>query len=227
MATWRTESPRPAASSVQRHIAVIATPHLPPRMSRSKKILAAVLLAIAASARADDIPGFVAAQARELESAGAAVTPSSGWPDVLHEYAASFLQGFLRPDDEYRTTSPVVRRAWAAGQAYRHEHPAQFEAILHGYGYARVEADGTWLHNWETSRFVPDGRHGQSWYISPLGSRSWAQLGWNGAPPDDGWTSGRAHVAGWLSRPTSWRSAVDGDDRFLMATTLMLSLIHI
>ena len=194
-------------------------------MPLAKKILAtlctAVSLAIAPSVRADDIPEVVAAQARALESGGATVAASVGYPDVLHAYAACFLQGFLRPEDEYRTTSPLVRRAWADGQAYRHAHPDQLEAILHAYGYVRVEADGTWRRNWETSRFVPDDRGGKSWYVGALGSRSWRQLGWMGEPPDDASLDVHVHVAGWLSKPLAWHALPDDGNRFLMATTLL------
>ncbi len=191
-------------------------------MHRYNQILAAVVLAIVSSARADDIPDVVVAQAHAFEASGATIAVSPGWPDVLHEYANTFFRSFLNGwDGDEHSASALVREAWAAGQAYRHGHPDQFDAILRGYGFTHVQADGTWSFGWETSRFVPDGGGRETWYVQSLGAASWAQLGWIGRLPDGG---ARTHVAGWLSKATGRTVSMGGDDRLLMATTVMRGL---
>lgn len=192
-------------------------------MHRSNKILAAIVLAIASSARADDIPDVVVAQAHALEASGATVTPSSGWPDVLHEYAANFLQAFLRPDFDIRAPSTLDGQAWAAGRAYRHGHAGQFDAILRGYGYTHVIADGTWSFGWEMSHFVPDGGGRETWYVASMTGASWAQLGWIGPLPGYA-NAARTHVEGWLAKSTGRVVSMGNDDRFLMATAVTRGL---
>ena len=196
-------------------------------MPHCKKTLATVamaaMLVIATAARADDIPDIVAAQARALEASGAAITVSRGWPDVLHEYAANFLQAFLRQDVDPHTPSALDREARAAGQAWRRAHPEQVDAILHGYGYTHVIADGTWSFGWEMSHFVPDGIGRETWYVDSMTGASWAQLGWVGPLPG-GSRGARTHVEGWLARSTGRAVSMGGDARLLMATAVTRGL---
>jgi len=163
----------------------------------------ALLLAFAgilpAAAHAGEVPELVTRLAQHYLASPEADAKVGQGEDPVQVYADNLFRGYTHPAGGVYTQSGLVHEAYYKGQAYWREHPEEREAILAGYGYEKVEADGEWSRGFERSRFVPDGRDGETWWVSSFGAVRWTELGPGQA--DAKFLTARVHLSGYLSTP--------------------------
>lgn len=151
----------------------------------------------AASAPAS-VPALVLRIARAAQALPeAAAARARG--DAVQEFAHWFFEGFTHPDGGNSLQDAYTRTAWEAGQAFWRERLGRRDEIMAGYGYARVEAQGSWRRRFEVSAFTPEDRPGETWWVSSFGGVRWTALQPGQADAD--FAAARVRLSGYLSPP--------------------------
>lgn len=152
-------------------------------------LLALATAFLPAAAHASDVPDTVTRLAQAWLAQNQSDFPNV---DPVQVYASNFFSGYTNPGgSDMVVASRLVRDAVMAGRAYWREHPDEREGILAGFGYERIEIEGTWTRAFEISGFAPRDSRGL-WWLSPL----------EGAiPPDAPEGQARVRISGYLSRP--------------------------
>lgn len=160
------------------------------------------------------VPDFVLRIARAAQALPeAAAARARG--DAVQEFARWFFEGFTHPNGGNALQDPYMHTAWEGGQAFWRERPDRRDEIMAGYGYARVEADGTWQRGFERSAFTPQDRPGETWWVTSFGGVRWTDL--QPGQPDAHFTAARVHLSGYLS-PQGRHGHLGQYERMLLAT---------
>jgi len=147
-------------------------------------LLALAAFSLPASVKAGDVPDTVTRLAQVWLARHQADLPGA---DPIQAYSSNFFAGYTNPDSKTYAASSLAMNAYTAGQDYWRAHPDQRDSILAGYGYERVELDGTWTRAFEISGFTPRDGKGL-WWVSPLA----------GAMPTEA-RGGPVRISGYLS----------------------------
>lgn len=179
-----------------------------------------VLLALAAAtmpaaAIAGEVPELVSRLAQDYLASPSADASVNQGEEPVQVYADNFFRGLTHPGGGVYTQSGLVRDAYTRGQAYWREHPDEYEHILAGYGYTKVKTEGQWSRGFEQSRFIPEDRPGETWWVSSFGGVRWTDLGPGQA--DARFATARVHLTGYLS-PAGRHGHVGQYTRELLAT---------
>ena len=149
----------------------------------------------AAAGPVPDVVLRIARAAQALPEAAAARARG----DAVQEFAHWFFEGFTHPDGGDALQDAYLRTAWQAGQAFWRERPGRRDEIMGGYGYARVEAEGTWTRRFEVSAFAPQDRPGETWWVTSFGGVRWTAL--QAGQADADFATARVRLSGYLSPP--------------------------
>lgn len=150
-----------------------------------------------AAAQAGEVPDLVNRLAHDYLAApwtGAGLRKDE---DPVQAYAHYFFLGLTHPAGGMAGGTGLQHDAYAKGQAYWRDHPEARERMLAGYGYTKVEADGRWSRGFEQSRFIPEDREGETWWVSSFGGVRWTELGPGQA--DARFPTAHVHLTGYLS----------------------------
>ena len=85
--------------------------------------------------------------------------------ELRDRYLADFLEGFTAVDARER---PKSTAGFAAGAAYRREHPDRERAVMLGFGYEFVTCEGEYTVGFENVWIRPRHQTGEKWWAQPM-----------------------------------------------------------
>lgn len=167
--------------------------------------------AVAAAARA----GNASDTGRRYPDAFAqAQTPAGPVPadgSARDDYANYFFLGFRHASGGMSIPSPLLKTAYARGEVFWHEHPAERAQVFAAHGYVPVERTGAWSRGFEREAF--ETGDGEIWWMDTATGGSWADTGLVPA--------GRrthVHIVGYLS-PKGQYGHMGGYEREVLVTS--------
>ncbi|MES2128532.1 MAG: hypothetical protein V4463_14790 [Pseudomonadota bacterium] len=163
-------------------------------------VLLALGLALtqATAAPAPDIVKKLA-QSYVLSHPDATSRPTPQTPEQVYE--SYFFIGMTHPHGGIMNFPDIETAAYVQGQAYWREHPFERDAIMAGFGFVRVDAEGSWARGFELSSFVPDERGAERWWLDSFGGVAWRELGPAHQDPSPNVGKVRVRIAGYLGLP--------------------------
>lgn len=156
-----------------------------------------LLSLLTVKAVAGEVPDVILRFADTFARSQTAEQPLPAGRTVRSEYAVWFFQGFTHPSGGISTKSDLMRDAYANGQRYWRDHPAERADVFSGYGYVAVVREGVWSRGFEKSAFQPADADGGEWWMNSFGEVDWRDVGL--IPPSSANDRPRLRIAGYLS----------------------------
>lgn len=184
-------------------------------------VAVALFSVFAANACASDIPAVVVRLADAYAASRSEAEQFRPGRTLTQEYADWFFSGFTHPGGAVYTSSAIVKQAYGQGQLYWREHASERDEIFAGYGYRRIEANGTWSLAFEKSSFVPLTSGGEKWWLGSFGGVKWSELRPGQTEPD--FNEAEVYIVGYVS-PKGQYGHLGMYDREVLVTAFTPSL---
>lgn len=131
--------------------------------------------------------------------------------ELRDRYLRDFFDGFTAAGAQER---PKATEGFAAGVAYRREHPDRERAVMLGFGYEVVACAGEYTVGFENVWLRPAHQSGEKWWVQPM-----VPLPSADGEPGQLATTRRIRVGGYLSPPGK-HGHLSAYPRLLLATSM-------
>ena len=130
---------------------------------------------------------------------------------LRNRYLADFFEGFTGVGAQER---PNATAGFAAGVAYRREHPDRERSVMLGFGYEIVACAGEYTVGFENISLRPEHQAGEKWWVQPM-----VPLPAADGEPGQLATTRQIRVTGYLSPPGEY-GHLGVYPRLLLATSM-------